>query len=76
MGAVLGLKLDRATWALGRFLRMPHKRGTPSLAAAQSRMGMIYETKDDRPAARTAYETALRLDPKLAGAKASLDRLK
>jgi hypothetical protein len=32
--------------------------------------------KCDRTAERTAYETALRLDPKLARAKVSLDKLK
>jgi len=76
VGAVSGAKLDRAQWALDRFLQMPHKRGTPSIAAAHWRRGMIDEAKGDRAAARTAYETALRLDPKLAGAKASLDKLK
>jgi tetratricopeptide (TPR) repeat protein len=76
VGAVSGAKLDRAQWALDRFLQMPHKRGTPSIAAAHWRMGMIHEAKGDRTAARAAYETALRLDPKLAGAKASLDKLK
>jgi tetratricopeptide (TPR) repeat protein len=76
VGAVSGKGLDRAQWALDRFIQMPHKRGTPSIAAAHWRRGMIDEAKGDRAAARTAYETALRLDPKLAGAKASLDKLK
>jgi tetratricopeptide (TPR) repeat protein len=76
VGAVSSTKLDRAQWALDRFLQMPHKRGTPSVAAAHWRVGMIAEAKGDRAAARAAYETALRLDPKLAGAKVSLDKLK
>jgi hypothetical protein len=76
VGAVSGTKLDRAQWALDRFLQTPHKRGTPSVANAHWRMGMVHEAKGDRTAARVAYETALRLDPKLAGAKASLDKLK
>jgi tetratricopeptide (TPR) repeat protein len=76
VGAVSGANLDRAQWALNRYLQLPHQRGTPSLAAAHWRVGMIQEAKGDRAAARAAYETALRLDPKLAGAKASLDKLK
>jgi tetratricopeptide (TPR) repeat protein len=76
VGAVSGTKRDRAQWALNRFLLLPHKRGTPSLAAAHWRIGMIHEANGDGTAARSSYETALRLDPKLAGAKASLDKLK
>jgi hypothetical protein len=37
---------------------------------------MVLEAKGDKNAAKTEYETALRLDPKLAGAKASLDKIK
>ncbi|HSO93797.1 MAG TPA: DUF4386 family protein [Candidatus Dormibacteraeota bacterium] len=76
VGAVSGARLDRAQWAIDRYLEMPHKRGNPSLAAAHWRRGMIFEAKGDKKTARTEYETALRLDPKLAGAKASLDKLK
>jgi tetratricopeptide (TPR) repeat protein len=75
-GAVSGTGLDRAQWALDRYLKMPHKRGTPSIAAAHWRKGMVLEAKGDRQTAKAEYETALRLDPKLAGAKASLDKLK
>jgi tetratricopeptide (TPR) repeat protein len=76
VGAVSGTKLDRAQWALDRYLKMPHKRGNPSIAAAHWRRGMVVEAKGDKITAKTEYETALRLDPKLAGAKASLDKLK
>lgn len=76
VGAVSGKGLDRAQWALDQFLKMPHKRGTPSIAAAHWRRGMILEAKGDRTKAKAEYEAALRLDPKLAGAKASLDKLK
>jgi tetratricopeptide (TPR) repeat protein len=76
VGAVSGTRLDRAQWALDRYLQIPHTRGTPSIAAAHWRMGMIHEAKGDRTGARAEYETAVRLDPKLAGAKASLDKLK
>ena len=40
------------------------------------RMGTVLEVKGDRMTALAEYETALCLDPKLAGAKASLDTLK
>lgn len=76
VGAVSGTKLDRAQWALDRYLKMPHKRGNPSIAAAHWRRGMVVEAKGDKITAKTEYETALRLDPKLVGAKASLDKLK
>ena len=76
VGAVSGTRLDRAQWAIDRYLKTPHKRGTPSLAAAHWRRGMIVEAKGDKKTARTEYETALRLDPKLGGAKASLDKLR
>ena len=76
VGAVSGTKLDRAQSGLDQYLKMPHKRGTPSIAAAHWRRGMVLEAKGDKNAAKTEYETALRLDPKLAGAKASLDKIK
>jgi tetratricopeptide (TPR) repeat protein len=76
IGAVSGMKLDRAQWALGLYLKTPHKRGTPSIAAAHWRMGMVLEATGDKGKARSEYEWAVQLDPKLAGAKASLDKLK
>lgn len=76
LGAVSGTHLDRAQWALTRFLALPHHRGMQSLAAGHWRLGMVNEAKGDKTAAKTEYETALRLDPNLAGAKASLAKLK
>ena len=76
VGALSGTRLDRAQWALDRYLKIPHKRGSPSLAAAHWRRGMVVEAKGDKTTAKAEYGTALRLDPKLAGAKASLDKLK
>jgi tetratricopeptide (TPR) repeat protein len=76
VGAVSGTRLDRAQAGLDQYLKMPHKRGTPSIAAAHWRRGMVLEAKGDRNSAKAEYETAVRLDPKLAGAKASLDKLK
>ena len=76
VGAASGTRLDRAQWGLDRYLKIPHTRGTPTLAAAHWRMGMIFEAKADKKTAIAEYEAALRLDPKLAGARTSLDRLK
>jgi tetratricopeptide (TPR) repeat protein len=76
LGAVSGLKLDRAQAALERYITMPHKRGTPTVAGAHWRLGMVREASGDAKTARAEYEMALQLDPKLAGAKASLEKLK
>jgi tetratricopeptide (TPR) repeat protein len=76
VGAVSGLRLDHAQTALHRYLKIPHKRGTPSLAAAHWRLGMILEAKGDARTAKSEYETAVNLDPNLAGAKTSLAKLK
>jgi tetratricopeptide (TPR) repeat protein len=76
VGAVSRSRLDEAQAALDRYMTSPHKRGNPSIAAAHWRLGLIHETRGDKPKAVAEYETALRLDPKLAGAKASLDKIK
>jgi tetratricopeptide (TPR) repeat protein len=74
--ALSGAKLDQAQLALNQYVKMPHKRGAPSIAAAHWRLGMVVEAKGDTKTAKAEYERALRLDPKLTGAKASLDKLK
>ena len=76
LGAISGQNLDRALAGLNRFLKMPHHRGLPSIAAAHWRLGMVMEAKGDKITARKEYETALRIDPELAGAKASLEKIK
>jgi len=76
VGALSGTHLDRAQWALNRYLKLPHMRGTPTIAAAHWRLGMVVEAKGDKKTARSEYETALRLDPKLTGAQTSLNKLK
>lgn len=75
LGAVSGLHLDRAQVGLNRYIKMPHRRGTQTIAAAHWRLGMVLEAKGDRKTAKSEYETALSLDPNLAGAKAALDKL-
>lgn len=50
--------------------------GRPSIAAAHWRLGMILEKRGQRAEARREYETAVKLDPSLKGAKDGLARLK
>lgn len=76
VAAVSGLHLDRGQAALNRYLKMPHHRGNPTLAAAHWRLGMVLEAKGDKKTAKSEYEAALVLDPNLAGAKASLEKVK
>jgi Flp pilus assembly protein TadD len=47
----------------------------PPLAAAHWRIGCILEKKGDKPGARVAYETSLKLDPKFPPAIESLKKL-
>ena len=48
----------------------------PSHAAVHWRLGNIAERRRETAAARTAYETALKLDPNFKQAAASLAKLK
>jgi tetratricopeptide (TPR) repeat protein len=75
LAAITGSKLDRGQTSLEKFLKLPRKKGTPSVAGAHWRLGMIFEARGDTARARSEYQTAMRLDPKLEGPKGSLDRL-
>ena len=78
LAAVSGQYLDRGLTSLRRCLEMPVPAtpGTPSHAAAHWRIGNILEKKNDPAGARAAYEAALKLDPKFAGAADSLKKMK
>ncbi len=78
LAAVSGQSLDRGLGALRRCLALapPDAPGTPGHAAAQWRIGNILEKKNDTAAARTAYEAALKIDPKFAPAADALKKLK
>jgi tetratricopeptide (TPR) repeat protein len=76
IGALSGTNLDRSLQAIDRFLKLPRKHGDSPVAGAHWRRGMILEAKGNKVAARAEYESALRIDPKLEGAKTSLDKLK
>ena len=74
-GAMSGQRLDRAADALEAYLQTTPGRNDPSLAAAHWRLGMVHEKRQDRPRAKTEYESALRLDPTFKQATESLKKL-
>ena len=78
LAAVSGQFLDRGLASLRRCLELtpPAAPNTPGHAAAQWRLGMILEKKNDPAGARAAYEAALKLDPKFSPAADSLKKLK
>jgi tetratricopeptide (TPR) repeat protein len=74
-GAMSGQRLERAEEALHAYLQTTPGRNDPSLAAAHWRLGMVYEKRQDKPRAKSEYETALRLDPAFKQATESLKKL-
>ena len=76
--AVSGQQLERGEKCLRTYLAMPVREEieNPSLSAAHYRLGCILEKKNNLTAARTEYETALRLDPKMKPAREALAKLK
>jgi tetratricopeptide (TPR) repeat protein len=62
--------------ALKRYLAHQPTAQQPPLAAAQWRLGMLYEQMQRIADARAAYQAALKLDPKHAESKAALSKLK
>ncbi|GJG87159.1 hypothetical protein tb265_23400 [Gemmatimonadetes bacterium T265] len=75
LAAESGEQLDRGAAALSQYLQTTPRAGDPPLAVAQWRLGAIEERRGKPDAARAEYEAALRLDPKLAGAREALGRL-
>jgi tetratricopeptide (TPR) repeat protein len=76
VAAESGTRLERGEAALLRYLQHRPEPTEPTLAAAHWRMGQLRERQGQREAARTAYQTAVRLDPKLKSAQESLARLR
>jgi tetratricopeptide (TPR) repeat protein len=76
VAAESGQRLERGAAALARYLAHRPEPGEPSLANAHWRLGAVREAQGQREAARAEYEAALRLDPKLRGAREALDRLR
>jgi predicted TPR repeat methyltransferase len=73
-----GQQLDRGEKCLRTYLAMPVREEleNPSLAAAHFRLGNILEKKGDPNAARAAYETSLKIDPKQKLAREALAKMK
>lgn len=75
-GATSGQRLDRAEAALRTFLTLRPDFDDPSLAAGHYRLGGVLEKKGDLAGARSAYEAALRLDPKFKEVRTALDKMR
>jgi len=76
IAALSGTDLDRGEASLRRYLESTPKGDAPSLAEAHVRLAEIGEHRGDRAAARREYQTAIELDPGLAGARQALARVR
>jgi tetratricopeptide (TPR) repeat protein len=74
--AQTGQHPDRGEQALRRCLELTPAANEPAHAAVNWRLGNLAEKRGDKPAARAAYEAALKLDPKFKPAADSLAKLK
>jgi tetratricopeptide (TPR) repeat protein len=72
LASTTGENLDRGLVTLRRCLELTPPPNQPGHSGAHFRIGVILEKKGDKPAARVAYEAALKLDPKM---KLALDAL-
>lgn len=73
--ALSGQNLDRGAAALARYLGHLPAPDEPAVANAHYRLGMIRAQQNDKAAAKSEYEAALKLDPTLKEAKTALDKL-
>ena len=71
-GAQTGERLDRAEEYLKRYLQHEPGKDEPALSSAHYQLGVLYEKKGDRQAARREWQQALALDPSHSGAKEAL----
>jgi tetratricopeptide (TPR) repeat protein len=76
IGAVSGQHLDRAERALRDYLALQPATGEPTHAAAHTRLGDIMRHRGDNDAARSAYQAALRLEPRYQPALDGLKRVR
>ena len=72
LASTTGENLDRGLVTLRRCVELTPPPNQPGHSGAHFRIGVILEKKGDKPAARVAYEAALKLDPKM---KLALDAL-
>jgi len=73
--AITGERLADGLIALRQCLAQTPPENQPGHAAAHWRIGNILEKQGDKPAARIAYEAALKIDPKFPQAIESLKKL-
>jgi tetratricopeptide (TPR) repeat protein len=76
LAAISGQQLDRGEAALKEYFQHTPAPAEPPLYNAHWRLGTLYERKNDTTAARTEYETALRLRPDYGPAQTALKKLK
>jgi tetratricopeptide (TPR) repeat protein len=73
-GAQTGERLDRAEECLKHYLGHEPGKDEPALSSTHYQLGVLYDKKGDRPAARREWQQALSLDPNHSGAKEALAR--
>jgi len=74
-GALSGRFLPASVVALERFLSLPVDPANPERKHAYLRLGQVHALAGNKDRARTALQAALKLDPKMADAKAALGKL-
>jgi tetratricopeptide (TPR) repeat protein len=77
LAAITGQFIDRGLTSLRRCLELtpPPAPNSPKHTHVQWRLGQLLEKTGQKPAARTAYEAALKLDPTFAAAADALKKL-
>jgi len=75
LASISGENVDRGIVTLRRCLELTPPPNAGTHANAQFRLGTLLEKKGDKPAARAAYEAALKLDPSYKNARDALAKL-
>ena len=70
-----GQRLETGADALRRYLTLPATPGEPEPKHAWYRLGQVLAQAGDKAGARTAFQQALKADPKFAEPKAELAKL-
>lgn len=73
--AMSGLQLEEGIAALQKYIGMPHAANEPQNKNAYHRLGQIYAKLGKKTEAKSAFQAALKLDPKFADAKTELAKL-
>lgn len=73
--ALTGMNMERGEELLLKYLKHTPTKEEPSQAGANMRLGQIKENQGNKAEAKRYYETALKLDSKLEGAKKGLERV-